>query len=128
LPAAIIAMAIRGGFGEDFELVFFAFAMLSQYTANSSREMESRASPPGRPALDGRDARRSTNQARPSLHKSSPRLLPVRRLRHQRHQIVRHPVGGMPRHRAFLQIISQHRAHPQRLDRFQIDRDLRSSL
>src|SRR5450759_372342 len=37
LPAAMIAMAIRGRCGfdrEDFDLVFGVFTMLSQYTAN----------------------------------------------------------------------------------------------
>jgi hypothetical protein len=43
----MIAMAIRGGCGfdrEDFELVFGAFAMLSQYTANPTLETRLAAS------------------------------------------------------------------------------------
>src|SRR6266478_7537313 len=42
LPAAMIAMATRCGFcREDFDSVFVfgAFAMLSQYTANSTRDL-----------------------------------------------------------------------------------------
>src|ERR1035438_539705 len=108
LPAAIIAMAIRGRCGldgEDFDLVLETLAMLSQYIVNeSSLETRLAASP------------------------STPDRLPIRSLRHQRHQVVRRPVRSMPRHRAFLQILSQHRAHAQCLDRFQIHYNLRSSL
>src|SRR5271157_4864113 len=93
LPAAIIAMAVRGRCRlgrEDLDLVFEAFAMLRQYTARES----------------------------------TPDRLPIRRLRHQRHQVVRDPVGRVPRHRALFQILSQQRAHAERFDRFHIHCDL----
>src|SRR5258707_1280853 len=70
LPAAMIAMAICGGCefgGEDFDLVFGLFTMLSQYkptvetqfAASHISPMESRASPPGHPAISrGQGSRR----------------------------------------------------------------------
>src|SRR5208337_967554 len=98
LPAAMIAMAMRGGRGvdwEDFGLVFIVFAMLRQYTVKANVE-----------------ARLAASQQLLLINcgDSTPDRLPIRGLRHQRHQVVRDAVARVPRHLALLQIISQHRA------------------
>src|SRR5260370_474056 len=107
--------------------------MLSQYkptaetrlAASHLSSMESRASPPGGDVatgvrVEGRDARRCPQS-------TTNRLL-FGRLRHQHHQVMRHPAGSMPRYIALLQIVSLDRAHAKRLDCLQIHYDLRSSL
>src|SRR5580658_6859681 len=98
-PAAMIAMAIRRGCafdGEDADLVFAALAMLS----NISRM---------RSADESRVASQSTTNG-----------LPVRRLRHERHQVMCYPVRSVSRHFAFVQIIAEQRADVESLDRLQI--------
>ena len=51
---------------------------------------------------------------------SSSNRLPSRRLRHERHQIVRDMIGSVPRHGSLVQIISEHRTHTEGFDRFDI--------
>src|SRR5208282_3782175 len=131
LPAAIMAMAICGTCGfcrGDFVFVSDDLAMLSQYTANNTPRMprypilamESEASSP-RPRYSGR-------ARTPVATRSTPDRLPVGSLRHQRHQVMRHLVGRMPRHRALFQIISEDGTDAQRLDGVQIHHNLRCSF
>src|SRR5580658_10322107 len=96
-PAAMIAMATRGRGGFDaeaFDLVFVAVC--------GAFAMLSQYTAP----------------------ESTPYRLPVRSLRHQRHQVVRDAIGRVPRHLALIEIISQDRTHAEGLDCFQVHDNL----
>src|ERR1700730_5644300 len=106
--------------------------MLSQYistvetrlAASHISSMESRRPRPTAMLLRAHEWTGGTPVAPPS----TTNRLSFGRFRHQRHQVMRHPAGRMPRYLPLFQIVSLDRAHAKPLDCCQIHYDLRSSL